>query len=47
MHKKEQLAFTSSEPDPDWQTDLISGVIMTTIGQQRRFNASELLKLLI
>lgn len=29
MHKKEQVAFTSNEPDPDWQTDLISGVIMT------------------
>lgn len=29
MHKKEQLAFTSNEADPDWQTDLISGVIIT------------------
>lgn len=30
MHEKEQLAFTSNEPDPDWQNDLICGVIMTT-----------------
>lgn len=29
-NKKEELAFPSNEPDPDWQTDLINGVIMTT-----------------
>lgn len=27
MRKKEQLAFTSNEPDPEWHADLISGVI--------------------
>lgn len=29
MHKKEQLTFTTNEPDSEWHTDLISGVIVT------------------